>query len=441
MPFSPNADHDALLQRVRERVAAGSEPPLQGERFTSTDEVIWIMEQVQWSSAETLPEGFKRPDFRAATLLHLNMNGFSLRYANFAGATFFAVSFENAILEWADFTEAKLQNVSFQKGRLQRSRFQRAQMRGVNLCEARLMHAQFQETDLRDARFSGDGAAANATNAIFDQAIMTNCQANGVIFTKASFVEADLTRAQLSDAALQRADLSGCDLTDAQLQGANLQGAVMSDQTELPKKFIGQNTRLVDIHWNNVPLSGIEAEDWPQIVFDESVIQPHLERYPRVLALRNAERAYRGLAQTLRAQGMVDLASRYRRREKLIAGRALGANRQYAQQFGGWLLHIITGYGESIFTILRSYIITIIAFTFVYYVILNGGIASFQGTTVIDALVFSVTSFHGRGFFSAFSVNVTPHDPIAIIAMVEAVLGLFIEVTLIAAFSRRFLES
>lgn len=53
-----------------------------------------------------------------------------------------------------------------------------------------------------------------------------------------------------------------------------------------------------------------------------------------------------------------------------------------------------------------------------------------------EALVPSLSSFHGRGFFPA---SLSLGDPIAIIAAAEAVMGLFIELMLIATFSRRFL--
>ena len=301
-----------------------------------------------------------------------------------------------------------------------------------------MIDAQFQEADLTEASFL---EGTNATNAVFDHAIMTSIQAGGVIFERASFIEADLSRAQLPGANLHRTTLSGCNLTDANLQGVDLRGAVMDDQTELQNTEMDQNTRFADVHWNDAPLQGINVKKWPQVLGDEGSIAPNLEQYPRVQAYRAAERAYRGLAQTLRAQGMVELASRYRRREKQVAGKALGANGQYIQRIGAWLLHTITGYGESISIILRSYLIAVFGFAIVYFFLLNGINAAQPGLTLVDALVFSVTSFHGRGFFPSFSASPSPHDPIVLFAMGEAVFGLFIEATLIASFSRRFLEN
>ena len=52
-----------------------------------------------------------------------------------------------------------------------------------------------------------------------------------------------------------------------------------------------------------------------------------------------------------------------------------------------------------------------------------------------EALILSISSFHGRGFFQPLQ---TLGDPVAIIASVEAVFGLFIEVAFIATFTQRF---
>jgi hypothetical protein len=53
-----------------------------------------------------------------------------------------------------------------------------------------------------------------------------------------------------------------------------------------------------------------------------------------------------------------------------------------------------------------------------------------------EALVLSLTSFHGRGFFPGF---LALGDWVSRVAALEAVIGLFIELILIATFSRRFL--
>jgi hypothetical protein len=58
----------------------------------------------------------------------------------------------------------------------------------------------------------------------------------------------------------------------------------------------------------------------------------------------------------------------------------------------------------------------------------------------IEAALFScflsLTSFHGRGFFPG--INITLSDPRVVLAAFEAVIGLFIEFSFIATFTKRF---
>jgi hypothetical protein len=49
--------------------------------------------------------------------------------------------------------------------------------------------------------------------------------------------------------------------------------------------------------------------------------------------------------------------------------------------------------------------------------------------------VLSISSFHGRGFFQPVQ---SLGDPVAIIAAVEAIVGLLIEISFIATFTQRF---
>lgn len=52
-----------------------------------------------------------------------------------------------------------------------------------------------------------------------------------------------------------------------------------------------------------------------------------------------------------------------------------------------------------------------------------------------QALVLSVSSFHGRGFFQPVQ---SLGDPVAILGAGEAIVGLFIEISFIATFTQRF---
>ena len=58
----------------------------------------------------------------------------------------------------------------------------------------------------------------------------------------------------------------------------------------------------------------------------------------------------------------------------------------------------------------------------------------------LGALVFDVTSFHGRGFFPGGSTghSIILDDPLTVLAASEAVLGLLIEISFIATFTQRY---
>jgi hypothetical protein len=63
------------------------------------------------------------------------------------------------------------------------------------------------------------------------------------------------------------------------------------------------------------------------------------------------------------------------------------------------------------------------------------GGANGQALTWSEALVISMTAFHGRGFLSSVF---QPGDLQAAVAAVEAFIGLLIEIVLIATFPQRF---
>lgn len=50
-------------------------------------------------------------------------------------------------------------------------------------------------------------------------------------------------------------------------------------------------------------------------------------------------------------------------------------------------------------------------------------------------------SFHGRGFFPSLSGETNLHNPLVVLAAFEAVVGLFIEISFIATFTKRFFGS
>lgn len=111
------------------------------------------------------------------------------------------------------------------------------------------------------------------------------------------------------------------------------------------------------------------------------------------------------------------------------------------RKFVSWLfsclLDLVSGYGEQPLKTFLAHLSVVSGFAFAYLgIIYNFNLAS---NNIIGAVVYSLTSFHGRGFFPGYQLP--PYDPRIVLAACEAVIGLFIELILIASFSRRFLDN
>ncbi len=104
----------------------------------------------------------------------------------------------------------------------------------------------------------------------------------------------------------------------------------------------------------------------------------------------------------------------------------------YGQYLLSLFLDVLAGYGYKPWRSLGWYIATILTFALCYYAL---GAASGPHLTWHEALIVSLTSFHGRGFFAE---QFKPGDPLATYAAAEAVVGLVIEASFIATFTQRF---
>ena len=106
--------------------------------------------------------------------------------------------------------------------------------------------------------------------------------------------------------------------------------------------------------------------------------------------------------------------------------------RTFSSWLFSWFLFLLAGYGYRPSRSFLAYFLVITGFATAYY---------FLGHTVgpalspLEAFVFSMTSFHGRGFFPG---GIKLDDPLTVLAAIEALVGLIIEVTFIATLTRRF---
>ncbi len=97
-------------------------------------------------------------------------------------------------------------------------------------------------------------------------------------------------------------------------------------------------------------------------------------------------------------------------------------------------LDLLAGYGYKPERSLAAYLLIIVGFAVTYYLV---GPMIRSPLTPLEAIVFSVASFHGRGFFPSNIVSLS--DPLVVLAAIEAIVGLTIEISFIATFTQRFL--
>jgi hypothetical protein len=86
-----------------------------------------------------------------------------------------------------------------------------------------------------------------------------------------------------------------------------------------------------------------------------------------------------------------------------------------------------------------AYLLIIFGFAAAFFAI-GSGVLGFGEHEVINSpvssLVFSVTSFHGRGFVPGSGLALD--DPVTILAAIEAIMGLVVEIMFIATITQHF---
>ncbi len=200
--------------------------------------------------------------------------------------------------------------------------------------------------------------------------------------------------------------------------------------------YIGGEINLTGVDWASV-----------HILFDEQRARnrrtdkgKEKDRQRRIIEHQEAVRAYRQLATVLQAQGLNEEASRFAYRAQVLQRWSLWIQifqsriklhlrlRLVGAWLFSWFLFLLAGYGYKPGRSFLAYLLVIGSFM-ALYLRLDPHLAWYE------ALVVSMTAFHGRGFSpSTFS----PGDPLSIASAVEAFVGLIIEVTFIATLTRRF---
>jgi hypothetical protein len=269
--------------------------------------------------------------------------------------------------------------------------------------------------------------------------------------------------AHLEGATLQQVHLEGVRVARAEaaeprdktsvleVPPADLHLAFFDSATSLSGAIVGDREfggiRAADVRWNNVNLARTPSWQEVSVLRDELVaLNPRKsngalkEKERRLEEYQIAVRAYRQLALALRSQGVNEDADRFAYRAQMIQRQVLLRQRQYVRLLGSRLLDLISGYGYKPMRSVVTYVIVILSFAAAYFALTNVALMPFLTShssplAWYEAIVLSISSFHGRGLFpSGLSLG----DPVAILAAFEAIIGLLIEITFIATFTQRF---
>lgn len=471
----PSAERQAELRAAYEANIAAEIPPYADVAVNTRGELRWILHERGWLDTSSDPAALRiKPqpaseddepsepvdlrgvDLRSVDLSSAILRGAALEQAGLGGANLADADLSGAILDGADFTGGTEIEMSLGIAEFLPSMGDEvtlhvtmtgADLNGAKLRGAQLEKANLSKTNLTDADLSEAYLwQANLEGAALWSAELKGTSLLGANLTDAYLDGANLTGAYLRGANLQGADareatLDGADLRGANLRKADLRGVRMDSRTTLTAVGLDSETQLGDIVWSDAPLTRI---DWGQVrqLGDERIARRRKaasgKRKPRTTRLTEyqaAVRANRQLATVLRDQGLSEHADRFGYRARVLQRRVLWRQgiRSWGAALGSLLLDMLAGYGYKPWRSFVSYVLVVLSFAAAYFALGTSLPAPFAPD---GAFVFSITAFHGRGFFPG---GLGLEDPITRLAALEAFVGLIIEVSFIATFTQRFL--
>jgi uncharacterized protein YjbI with pentapeptide repeats len=324
-----------------------------------------------------------------------------------------------------------------------------ADLRGANLGHVRLRDVYLRRADMSGANLVfADLAGAHLADVMLSDADMGRVTLRHAELNYATLTGGHLRQADLAAANLQYTNLAGARFHNADLRGAVLHGAYLDARTVLSDARLDEHTWLGDVSWNGAALSRIDWERVPRIG-DESAPRAGTSRaipggmtgdqvaalprgQARTKRYRDAARAYQQLALALQAQGMSEPAARFAYRAQTLQRKALFRQGKLGRWAFSLALATLAGYGYRMGRILLAYLLVVGLAALAYWGL--GTVGYGPQLAPHEALLVSVTAFHGRVFAEAFQVS----SPAAWVAAAEAVLGLLIEGVFIAMLTQRF---
>jgi uncharacterized protein YjbI with pentapeptide repeats len=497
-PISP--ERQAELQDYLDRWQAESDHgerkgPFAEVRLSGAD-VRWLVTQFWRSNDGTVPdlhlEGAQlneahlegaHLDFAhlyGATLSSAHLEGAHLPGANLDGATLSGAqldgaNFGSAHLVGANLVGAHLVGAYFRESHLEGAIFARAHLEGANLMMAHLEGANLIEAHLEGANLHlTDLEGAGLIEAHLEGADLREAHLEGKTYTKS---DTDLARIRAWHEARTRIEtmfsgwpeLAEAPDFPATLPPTDMRAVVLDAVTALKDIRLGDAqhgvVRVADVRWGGANLAVIDwtpliepepqlgderaAGEWKPTPFDPShkaawetrATHNQEQAAAKLEVFRAAVRANRQLATALRDQGMGEEADQFAYRAQVLQRQVFWQQHKRGRAIFSWFLDRVAGHGYKPQRSLYTYLLVLGTFT-VLYMLASAGILTFglpptqlHQLPWYEALVLSVASFHGRGFFQPVQ---SPGDPVAILAAIEAIFGLFIEVCFIATFTQRF---
>ena len=412
-----------LMDRLTGKPFSLLDPEIQKSLFSQLTDtlIVGIIEL-----AEFMPV-----DFIVAQLEGANLSGAQLEGANLVGAH----------LEGANLVGAYLEGSNLSGAQLVRANLSGAHLKGANLSEASSFEANLNEAWLLGTNLSGaqlvraNLSGAHLVGADLSRADLAGADLSGAQLARANLSEAVLGRANLCKAHLARANLNGAQVEGANLCGAQLKGADLTYLKLSYHRSVGP--QLADVRWDDTNLFLVDWSIAKKLGDENKALDKRRidgekkDKHTRLEEYQVAARAYRQLAVALQTQGLSEDAARFAHSAQRLQRKVLRRRYKFVSYLFSGFLDLIAGYGYRPGRTVLWYLFVIVSFAVAYFAF--GHLPLFP-----DALVFSLMSFHGRGFFPSLSSETSLHNQIVEIAAIEAVVGLLIEISFIATFTQRY---
>jgi uncharacterized protein YjbI with pentapeptide repeats len=405
---------------------------LTGQRPTTTDTAIWNM---YW---ERKGQPWRnQPEIDAERQQYLEKRRHRLFKENKPVVPLRDVQLSRADIEWLLATHEKGHGPLDWNDLEQRQR-KGLHLWGADLREVDLSNLPLANVDLGGAHLEG----ATLYSAHLENANLVSAHLEHVNLSLAHLEDAMLIGAHLEGSGLVGSHLEGARLMRTHLEGADLNGCFLDAQTNLNSVTLFNQEKgavsLVDVHWADVNLAVVDWSVLSKLGDERAALQQQdTDRTPDaqiflVEFLKRATRAYRQLSVVLRNQGLNEDAARFAYRAQLMQRKVFWHTRKFGRYLFSLFLGLTTGYGYRVWRSFATYVFVILGFATIYFLLgLRVGLPISYG----DAIVFSMTSFHGRGFSPGENIGLS--NPLTVFAAIEAFVGLLIEVTFIATLTQR----